>query len=288
MRWVRLFEAFRRLGLKRLVVQWTEYDGVVFHAGAGPAPQPPPLDILLRLADHSGMKVLVGLAHDSAYWRESERAPQRLPALFDRLLARSAATAQALRPLVAAHPAFAGWYITEEVDDLSWTPAARPLLFAYLARLSEALKRLMPEADIALSGFTDSRAAPAAVEAFWRELLAAAPAIGCVLFQDGVGVGKLALEQVPDYLAAAARAARAEERKLAAVVETFRQTAGEPLSDGPFAAEPAPLARVLAQIEAAAPHAAELVAFSVPEYMSPAGGPTAGELYRAYLAHLRN
>ena len=285
--WARLFESFRALQLTELVVQWTVHDRTAFFSPATDyrtLPRPP-LATLLRLAQQYSMRVLVGLAHDPAYWNESDRDPRRAPALFDSLLQRSAATAQAVLPTVAASPAFAGWYITEEVDDLSWSLALRPQLFAYLARLGAALRSLTPNARIALSGFTDARSTPAAVEVFWRALLSAAPDIDCVLFQDGIGVAKLEVRQFPAYLGAVARAARAHDCDLQAVVETFRQTGGLPVSDGPFAAEPAPLARILSQMQAAAGHASQLVAFSVPEYMSPQGGARANALYRDYLAH---
>ena len=105
-----------------------------------------------------------------------------------------------------------------------------------------------------------------------------------MLFQDGVGALKMDLTGLPLYLRAMERATEGAGRRLAVVVELFEQTGGAPLDAGPFAAVPAPPARVQRQLELAAGHPA--VAFTVPDYMRD-GDARAARLRAAYLAWLR-
>lgn len=284
--WQRLFEAFAELGLNELVVQWAVHDRTALFGSEGNASAPRPLEQVLAHAQRAGMRVLLGLVYDPRYWSEEARAPDRVGALFDTLLARSTATARALLPLVARHPAVTGWHICEEVDDRSWDAARRPHLFAYLAQLADTLRSLAPGSRVAVSGFTDARSQPPDIETFWRELLAAAPGIDRVLFQDGIGADKLELTDLGERLGAVARAVRAQGRELSVVIQTFRDAREAHRSEPPFSASPAPLARILAQMEAAFAHTPSLIAFSVPEHMSPQGAAAARALYRDYLAHL--
>jgi len=120
------------------------------------------------------------------------------------------------------------------------------------------------------------------LQAFWDGLLAEAPELGVVMFQDGVGVGKLSLEELPDVLAAVQRAVEGRRRELRVIVEVFRQTAGAPIDDRPFAAEPAPIERVRRQIAIARSFSTGLLAFTVPDYMNPDDAPAKAQLYEEY------
>ena len=106
--------------------------------------------------------------------------------------------------------------------------------------------------------------------------------IDVVLFQDGIGARKLAIPDLPLYLTAMRNATQASNRGLAIIIEIFEQVAGPPLDDTPFQAIPATLERIRQQIEAAAAYAPALVAFSIPEYMTPLGGPAAEGLFEKY------
>lgn len=287
--WHGLFDTFGALGLSELVVQWSVLDGMAFHPAVdAPAASGSALASILAAADAAHMRVLVGLVHDSTYWDEIRAEPAQVARYLAGLESRSLAVADAVAPLADRHASFEGWYLTVEVDDVNWNePQRRALLTEHLHRTSARLRRLRPAARIAVSGFSNARIDPQGFEAFWHELLAGAPEIGIVLMQDGVGVHKLEPAEVPLYLQAARNAVQRAGRELRAVVETFRQTGGPPLDDGPFAAEPATLERLRRQIETAAAFSPHVVAFSVPEYMSPAGGAAAGSLYRRYLDSIR-
>jgi hypothetical protein len=283
--WESLFADLRGLGLKRVVVQWTLHDDTAFYPSAARRPvAQPPLPVLLELADRHGMEVVLGLASDSRYWERIARDAKLVEVYLRRLRLRSEAVARELAPLARAHASFAGWYVTEEIDDGSWLEAGRrALLTAYLGELAAALKTLTPGKAVAVSGFSNARCDPEALESFWRSLLAAAP-IDEVLFQDGVGALKMDLSGLPLYLGAMERAVGTSGRRLGVVVELFEQTGGAPLDAGPFTAVPAPPARVQRQLELAAGR--PTIAFTVPDYMRD-GDPRAARLREAYLAWQR-
>jgi len=286
--WEALFDDLRALGLKRLVVQWTLRDETAFYASTQQRGVPqPPLPVLLELADRDGVAVVVGLASDSRFWERIARDAKLVEVYLRRLRLRSEGVARELAPLLRAHASFAGWYVTEEVDDGSWLePERRGLLAAYLRDLAASLKRLTPGATVAVSGFSNARCDPDALESFWKALLAAAP-LDVVLFQDGVGALKMDLANLPLYLGAMERAASASGRRLGVVVELFEQTGGPPVDAGAFKAVPAPPARVLRQLELAGRASAGAIAFTVPDYMRGQNDPRAAQLRDAYLAWQR-
>ena len=284
--WERLFGYLRDMQLKRVIVQWSAHDAVRFYRSG---PQTPlkraPLQLILQLAEASDLEVLVGLTQESTYWKDIAGAPKDVETTLQRLRASSLEVARELLPIVSAHRSFVGWYVSEEIDDVNWRePVRRKLLLAHLAALTSALKQLVPTGHVGISGFSNATMDPASFETFWGQLLDAAPGIDTVFFQDGVGTNKLAIPEALLYLEALDRAALPRGREVVAVVELFRQVAGPPIDNRPFAALPAPLARIREQIASVRSSASRVVAFSVPEYLTPLGGPEAEAVYNAYRA----
>lgn len=283
--WVEMFQHFEALGLSQLIVQWSVYEDWHFYARPGAmAHDVLPIETVLKLADRAGMRVWLGLASEERYWREIAGKPDGLKTYLDDLRGRSVRIAEELIPIVGRHASFAGWYIPQEIDDLSWREREhRALLYAYLGGLSHALNALRPGASVAVSGFANGSLDPLALREFWISLLREATAVDTVLFQDGIGAGKLDLYELPLYTDAIRQATDATGRNVVAIVELFDQIAGPPLDEQHFAAVPAPLPRILQQLEHAHGYAPLVVAFSVPEYLSPKGGEAARTLYDEYL-----
>src|SRR5262249_27167700 len=136
---------------------------------------------------------------------------------------RSVTAARELAPLVQTHRSFEGWFLTEEVDDVNWLPPERfGLLAGYLRDMAETLHGLEPPVSVAVSGFSNAYADPATLEAFWAKLLDRAR-VDLVLFQDGIGAGKLGLTYASLYLDAVKRATTVLHRTFTVVVELFDQ-----------------------------------------------------------------
>ncbi len=280
-RWTQLFRHFEALGLREIYVQWSQYDDISYATGSK-AGATPPLATILRLAGQHRMKVHVGLSFQGDFWQQAKPGPH-LAGYLASQRTRSLRIAADVVSAYGAQPAFESWYVAEEIDDLMW-PAGEPrqLLHLHLRELIQGLKRLTPSRPITISGYAGARTEPSRLTAFWQDLLIQAP-FETVMFQDGIGVGNLPLSYLRQYLDAMAAATRPSAARFRVIVETFRQVDGT-FNGRSFRAIPIPLAFLLPQLEAAAPYSADgLVAFSVPEYLTPFGGREANESYLAYL-----
>jgi hypothetical protein len=285
--WERLFDDLARVAVREVFVQWTLADGVAFYARHPAAPDDVAiLDLLLELAERHGMRLWLGLAHDAGWWAGIDRA--RPATDVEVFLARrrlaNLEVARALAPQVAGRASFAGWYVPDEIDDKNWLGADRSrLVVDYLRDLGASLAVLAPGVPFAASGFAQGWATPQQVVALWSEILDRSM-LALPLFQDGVGAGKLTLDELPYYLPALRTAADARGRPLGVVVELF--TAGTAEASGgteAFVATPAPLARIERQIALASRWASgPVVGFSLPDYMSDFGGVAATRAYDAY------
>jgi len=283
--WARLFDNFKELKLSQVVVQWSVFGDTEFYLPGNTADNgTSTIEMIMRQADRAGMRVLVGLAHEPRFWEEIKRPAPQVDDYFRKSLLKSLAVAERLGAMLKSHESFEGWYLTEEIDDITWVDNdAKRALFDYLRDTSLHLHATKPSGKVALSGFTNGKVRPEDLETFWRDLLEHAKNIDIVLFQDGIGTGKLDLPKLPSYLTAIGKAVNSSGRELRAVTEIFRQIGGPPLDDKKFRAVPADLERIQLQLKAAAPFASQLVAFSIPEYMSPFGGLEAARLFKQYL-----
>lgn len=282
--WNRLFAALSAIGVEEVVVQWSVHDNVPFYdsATAGTAAAPV-VAAVAEAAPRHGIRFRLGLIEDPGWWKVIQGEPAAFARWLKHLRIRNERTARELAPLVSGNPGFAGWYLPQEVDDSTLANAImRAPLTEYFARTSAALRRLTPDRDVAVSGFSNGRIDPKTLAALWKGIAPAGPAM--LLFQDGVGVGKLRPEEAGIYLAALRQALEGTSLRLVPVMEIFVQTGGPPLDDGPFAARPAALHDVLTRLHDISATSSRVFAFSLPEYMSPLGGEAAAALYEAYRA----
>jgi hypothetical protein len=283
--WERLFRCFEELQLTWLIVQWVVYDDVAFHkpsdvqGGAGEASS---IGTILRQAALRRMRVLVGLEHRSGYWGALAQGAQEMRNYLRQSEERCLPLARDMVAQLRGNPAFAGWYLSEEIDDESWFHEdMRQMLIPYLRNRRAQLRALTPDAPVALSGFTNARNPLPQVQAFWTFVLDET-GIDILLLQDGVGTHKVGLDELTAYLSVISNAAQRSDRPFWVVTELFEQVGGPPVDNGRFRAKPAALDRVCRQLQLAAPFAQALIGFSVPEYMSPFGDLDAGRLYRQY------
>jgi hypothetical protein len=241
---------------------------------------------ILRQASQTGMQVHVGLSFESNFWDQVRPGPH-LAGYLERQRTRSLAAAAAFAAQHGGDRAFSGWYLAEEIDDLMWPEGeSRRLLHQHCRELRAGLKQLTPAKPITISGYAGARTDPAQLTLFWRELMTQAP-FESVMFQDGIGVGNLPLAYLRQYLDAMTKALEDQPVRFRVIVETFRQVDGV-FNGRTFRALPVPFAFLLPQLQAAAPYSADgLVAFSVPEYLTPLGGRDANESFLAYLGWLR-
>ncbi len=275
--WRQLFDELRTIGINTLFLQWTVLDRKPLFRTAQHESANTPLASILDLAAQSGIRVWFGLALDSSYWEEIKQTPELLRPYFHRRLQDLAGFLDDLNATTAGAP-FAGWYIPDEIDDRTWLdPSKRAVLKRYLAETVALLKARRPGSKVAISGFSNSFAGPDLLASFWADVISAS-GIELLLFQDGVGEGKVALENIGLYYGALDRAVRSVGAQLGAVVELFSL-----MPDGRRL--PAVAGRIREQIAAANRLTSfPTIAFSIPDYMSHLAGRQAGDLLSNFLA----
>lgn len=276
--WRQLFEEFREIGINTLFLQWTVVDRKPLFQ---PAPHEmganTPVATIVDLAKQSGIRVWFGLAFDSGYWEEIKQSPELLRPYFRTRLQDLAGFLDGLNAATAGVP-FAGWYIPDEIDDRTWLdPGERVVLKTYLAETVALLKARHPGSKVAISGFSNSFADPDLLASLWADVIKAS-GVDLLLFQDGVGEGKVSLDNIGLYYEALDNAVRSVGAQLGAVVELFSVT-----SDGRRL--PATIDRIRKQI-AVANRLTNFptVAFSVPDYMSELAGRRASDLLSNFLS----
>lgn len=265
-RWRRELHDARELGLGTLVVQWCRQPGATYLA---PPSAPGPsgaVATLVSLAGEMGLELYLGLYHDPAFWSRIGAPAEEVRAYLHSLLGANLEVAREVVHVVRGAAAFRGFYIPQEVDDLSWRqPGKRAALAWFLGALVGELDRIGPEARVLASTFARGRTSPGGFAELWSELLAAAP-LDALLFQDGAGGRGLEAPAVSRYLEEL-EAVRGSAG-LWAVVEVF-QVLEE--GDGVFRARSAGWPGVRGQLRVAARHADRALAFSL-RYLSAAGG----------------
>ncbi|MCY1402227.1 hypothetical protein D9M71_173640 [compost metagenome] len=213
--WRQIWQASARQGAQTLIVQWTAYGDQTFGGANGWLAQ------TLRLAQEQGLKLVLGLSLDAAYY-------QRIDQLDSAGLANYWATqlgqALAQQRQLRQHWKLPveGWYLPMELDDLHFQDAGRR------AELQRQLKSFTAQLDAPLhiSAFSAGKLSPA-VQGQWLAELAG---LGIqVWWQDGAGTGRLP-PLVRDSYAAALPCT------IGIIHEAFRQTSAH---DQPFRAEPA-------------------------------------------------
>ena len=300
-RWNDLFASLRAIGVTEIIVQWTITQTNAPQANPAQAASPetarlaaapiqlhPALPFLLQAAEEQHMQIVLGLVHDPVYWDKIKAEPDIVRYYLRQLGNTSLHAARAALLLPGSKNVVSGFYIPQEIDDKTWLePERQSALVNYLTDLRTGLQAAAPGLPVAISGFSNAFAEPAMLEQFWQTVLKKS-GIERVLFQDGVGVHKLRIQETGLFMAAVSRAAQKSGGTLTPVVETFRQVDGPPINDKPFRAVPVSLSGLHRQmaIAAAQPHTG-IVAFSLPEYCSPYGIKGAADLYMQYKAYIR-
>ena len=283
--WRADIEAAKAVGVTNLVVQWSAEPPVAYvGTSTNDLPFCPEsyatLERLFEAVKDSGVTVQLGLMNDSGYWRAITARDRVLRDYFLLRVARNERLQKLLLARFGSRPEWTGYYLSEEIDDLTWRNAARSAYMRdYLALMVRRLRANDPGRSVAVSAFFRGRTAP---DIFARTLLAlttnATDRLDAVLVQDGVGVGDPPVTYVPGYFRTLRDLWTDDAPRLLAVAELFEQTSRE---GEPFAARPADPARVAEQLKAVAPCVDGIVAFTLKDYADPAGGAAGAALYRA-------
>lgn len=280
-------QRWKAMGAREVVLQWSA------HGSPGDVRYPlidrGAVQALLEAGAQAGVGIRLGLRYDPGLWDSREHHGRPLPddrtatappSELETYLARRLRDQEALVATLARfmdHPAFAGWYIADEIDDRNWTsPARRAALSDYLAEVADLLHAVAPDADIAISGFSTGWMPPREWADLWTDLLTAT-GINRLYFQDGIGAGHLEMTELPYYLPPLAEGLQQAGHGLNLVVELFEAAAGK---EGFRPADPE---RIMQQLAQAAMTQAPAVSFALPHHADNEDNPEAGRLAAALL-----
>jgi hypothetical protein len=246
--WPAVFAQVRARGFDTLVVQWTRYgDAFGDPAGHGWLLQ------RVREAHAAGLRIVLGLDSDPAFFQRQEASTV---ALDSYLLTLSRRNAEAARRWLGdlGSEAIAGWYLPIEIDDRRWRdPAARRQLLDHLAAERRQLDGIA-QRPVYVTSFFAGNMTPSR----YAELLADIQHSGIrVWVQDGAGTGRLGRGERELYLGAASSCADSHAQGV--VYEIFRQI-GE---DKTFTAQALPAVEANAVFAQRAPCGGDSVFFEL-------------------------
>ena len=240
----------------------------------------PTLARIFTAAESLGMQVVVGL-YFSESWNTDDKT---LAATYSTPLGRHTAVANEIAALFGSSPAFAGWYIPQEVNDLEWpTGSAQVTLLRNFLRDTAAAAKAAKNAPVYLAPYFGPNRPADDLQAWWDATLAVATGIDVLIPQDGVGTTRTDGDvDVPHYMAAVKAAALGRGRSFGVTAESFKQSDGWPINGNPFAAGPTDINTFKSQLwEAKAAGATSIVQFEYP-YMQSSRGAAYNQLYSDY------
>lgn len=188
----------------------------------------PTIDRIFSAANSKGMKVVLGL-YFSESWNTANKSD---PATYSSLLTREQQIIDDLWTQYGSNPAFYGWYIPQEFDDLNFnTDPAKTLVANYFRDVSDYCKTKSSLKPVNISSFFGSVGSlysgpnkPGDFElAWWNDFLNTATNIDIIIPQDGVGAGKNDVDtDVPQYFQIINTACNNHNRIFGANVESYK------------------------------------------------------------------
>ena len=215
--WERRMVRLRENGLDTLYLQWLRYGEIDF-LDAHLKKDGLFIQVLLDTAANQGIGVYVGLFSDPDFFHSLGLSTVKLDKYLFQLREKTLGLAAKFQARYGKHPAFQGWYLPEEIDDLNWQSAPRrKLLSDHMHYLGSALGSLGQKKPLAFSVFFSGALSPEAFARFCGQLVKGSDCF--VLVQDGLG-GRMDMATTRRYHESLSRAAGNEDR-LCWIVELF-------------------------------------------------------------------
>jgi len=282
--WDQWFLQIEHLGFDEIIVQWSSYDDISFHVDSRPGYENAPcLEAFTRAALKHQKRIWLGLDYDPGFWEAIDASPggvkQYLSMRLSKIKQRLPYLLQSLQAIDAQDKIIQGWYISDEIDDVNWRdPLRQQFLFAYLKDLRLVLHKAHKDWPVLISGFSNGACPPDDLTTFWNTALKFTGIDG-VLFQDGVGAGKLSLDQLETYLNHFHSHLEDADHRFGVIVELFEFTKNN--SKQPHALQSAQFSRVSQQIFLAQQYSTlPITVFSAPDYLKSDGDQQSRKLYR--------
>ncbi len=283
--WEAEFQKMKDVCLESVVVQYGFYDNNAWYQPSSLAYATyanPTLNRMFAAAEAKNIKLYLGLYFDET-WNASDKS---LSSSYSSILTKHQEVADELWSLFGTSPAFEGWYIPQEINDLEWqNTATRNLLANWLRDVSSYLKAKSTTKKVLIAPFFGPNRPADDLESWWNAVLTIATDIDVIAPQDGVGTtSKVVDVDVPLYFEAIKNACDARGIEFAATVESFRQTDGWPINGNSFAAVPTSIDMLKSQVWEASRFTDQLWQFEW-GYMQPELSGSTTALYNAYTSY---
>jgi hypothetical protein len=164
----------------------------------------------------------------------------------------------------ATHPAFVGWYLPYEIDNIIAITSRRQAdLNVFFRSIISAMKLQTPGRTVMASPFYNSKLSRLGSLKNWAKAITnifIGSGIDILALQDSIGVGFNKVSQLDEIFAAAQKATDAVGAVLYANNETFHSTAAGNV--------PSDIRVILMQMEKVRPYVSGYVAFSLSHYLN--------------------
>jgi hypothetical protein len=234
-------------------------------------PLMPQLNTILTKAAEYGMQVFIHTYRTGGGYQWTNLSRSEL----EKALARAKQDMEQIANNYATHPAFAGWYIWDEVDEKDLVATRLLTTKWYYGELRRFASTLTPGKPMMIAPSFSATTSPNWLENKWADILTNT-GIDILAVQDSVGQGKSTAQANPEYYAAFARATKRAGATLWSDVEIFTKDY-----------QAAPAERVKQQLLAVGLWVEKTLIFDFNHYMSPSRGIDRQMLYDAYLEMLK-
>jgi hypothetical protein len=280
--WKREFLQMRQLGIRSLVVQWSQYDQVSFVAGKNGHDSL--LERITESAAAAGLELYIGLSLSKS-WSEPHKLDIKL---VNAELEENKALAKTIYARLERYPHFRGWYIPHELTDQFYSDYQQELILRFFAELSGYIRQLDPYKTVLASGYTSPENNNLVHFTMWWMGVFDKAGIDVLIFQDGAGTtAQDKWQDIYPYLEAISIIDNEYfGGDVWFLAEVFTQVDGAEINNKPFRAVPADFGRVEKQIEILGTFGKHMVSYSYFPYMRPEAGPDAARVYNAYSAYI--
>lgn len=282
--WTEEFARMQQLGTRELIVQWSQYDNVVFYSEDGK--QDSLLHRVASAAAETGLDFYVGLALNSDWAK-----PQTLDAQkINQALKENKRVSTIIQQHFGKHPNFRGWYIPQEITDVFYTGDQRELILRFFSELTGFLREFDTLKPIIASGYTSPDKSHLVKFTIWWMSVFDRSGIDILLFQDGAGTPN---QQKWDAVAPYIEAISIIDDEYFSgevwfVAEIFTQLDGPDVNNKPFRAVPADFERISRQLKMLGRLGKKMASYAYFPYMQPNSGEPANRLYQQYKNFVEN
>lgn len=180
--WRKQINLLKANGFDKIILQWSAYGKHRFYAH-----HPQWLHHFLTLAAEYDIEVFIGLYADPRYFDKIQDKKTDISLYLNTLYFKNMQTAYAVWRSVKNEKAFKGWYMYDEMNDVTWKEKERhKALRAYLLRVHEGLMRLAPKKEIIISAYFTGVTKASIYAAMLAKTV---PQSWLLLLQSGVGAG---------------------------------------------------------------------------------------------------